>query len=284
MKHPVRQLATAEFPKLLREIPDAPTSLYVRGTLPPENFSYLAVVGSRKISHYGKAVIEHLISGLTGYPICIVSGLALGVDTHAHIAALDAHLKTIAVPGSGLNDDVLYPKSNFRLAERILGSQGALLSEYAPTFKATEWSFPRRNRIMAGMCHATLLIEAGEKSGTLITARLTVDYNRELLVVPGSIFSENSLGVHQFLKLGATPVTKPEDILYALSLEPHEKKMRTIAGDTISQDILLLLSEPYTQDQIVAKLNQNIERVSATLALLELEGAIARRGMHIYRI
>lgn len=283
MKHPVRQLGKEAFPPLLTEIPDAPETLYVRGELPTTPLSYLAVVGSRKVSSYGKMVVEHLVSGLRGYPICIVSGLALGVDTLAHIAALDAQLPTIAVPGSGLNDEVLYPKVNFQLAQRILTSGNGLLSEYAPDFAATEWSFPRRNRIMAGMCHATLLIEAQERSGTLITARLTVDYNRELLVVPGNIFSENSKGVHQFLKLGATPVTSPEDILESLSLQTSE---RVDSGQTYTPHelcILEVLSEPLTQDEIISKTQLTTEIVLATLTGLELSGVIIRNAGYIQR-
>ncbi len=284
MKHPVRQLTEAEFPALLREIPDVPHKLFVRGVMPHEPLKYLAVVGSRKMTQYGKLAVEHLIAGLSGYPICIVSGLALGVDTRAHQVALEANIHTIAVPGSGLADAVLYPKSNARLAERILESRGALLSEFEPHFSATEWSFPQRNRIMAGMSHATLLIEAAEKSGTLITARLTVDYNRELLVVPGNIFSEQSKGVHQFLKLGATPVTTATDILHALSIEPLSKEKQRTTHDPTAEHILSILVEPCTQDQIAASTNYPIEKIAAALALLELDGAVVRRGLYIYRI
>lgn len=283
MKHPVRQLATEAFPHLLKEIPDTPQTLYARGPLPGDDLMYLAVVGSRKATSYGKLVVEHLISGLRGYPICVVSGLALGIDTLAHTAALDAGLVTIAVPGSGLNDDVIYPKSNFNLVQRILNSGGALLSEYVPTFAATDWSFPQRNRIMAGMSHATLLIEAQERSGTLITARLTVDYNRELLVVPGNIFSENSKGVHQFLKLGATPITCSQDILHALSIQPDEHTELPTNYDAPTQQILTLLSEPRSQDEVVLLSNQHTESVSAILTTLELEGVIVRSGGYIQR-
>jgi DNA processing protein len=281
----VRQLTAAEFPKLLREIPDAPQELYVRGTLPKEGLRYLAVVGSRKITQYGKTVVEHLISGLSGYPICIVSGLALGVDTYTHKAALDAQLTTIAVPGSGLNDSVLYPKSNFQLAQHILESGGALLSEYRPDFAATEWSFPRRNRIMAGMCHATLLIEAGEKSGTLITARLTVDYNRELLVVPANIFSENSRGVHQFLKLGATPITEAEDILDVLHIEKavRENTRTQYEFNSLEGSILALLSEPQTIELLAQNSQTSVAVVSAALSLLEIEGRICIRSGLVYK-
>ena len=219
MNADIRALSLEEFPPLLHEIPDAPKQLYLRGTLPDPSQKLLAVVGSRKYSAYGRQAVEVLIKGLAGYPIVIVSGLALGIDSLAHEAALATGLKTIAVPGSGLHPDVLYPRAHMRLAERILEAGGAPLSEYAPHFQARPESFPERNRIMAGMSHAVLVIEAATRSGTLITAKLTADYNRDLLVVPGSIFSPTSFGPHLFLSLGATPITTSADILKALGLE-----------------------------------------------------------------
>lgn len=203
---------------LLHEIPKPPKQLWYEGSLPTKDLTLLAVVGSRDYTSYGKEVIEYLISGLKGYPVGIVSGLALGVDALAHEAAIKHGLYTLAVPGSGLSEKVLYPTQNRPLAREILASGGGLLSELSPDTKAAPWTFPMRNRIMAGMCPATILIEASEKSGTLITARLAVDYNRELMAVPGSIFSKNSHGTHQFLKLGATMVTEATDILAVLNI------------------------------------------------------------------
>lgn len=209
----IQRLPTTSFPPLLREMPDPPHTLYIRGILPsPDTYIYLSVVGSRNCSIYGKEVCEYLIGGLANYPIAIVSGLAYGIDTIAHHAALTARLPTIAIPGSGLSWNTLYPKANHPLARSIIEHGGALLSEYRPDFHATRWSFPQRNRLMAGIARATLLIEAGEKSGTLITARLASEYDRDVYVVPGSIFSPTHSGIHQFLKLGATPITSPEDI------------------------------------------------------------------------
>ena len=219
MSFPIRTLAPEEFPPLLHEIPDAPHTLNCRGTLPPPHLKLLAVVGSRNHTPYGKKVVAHLIGGLRGHSIGIVSGLALGIDSLAHQAALAHNLYTVAVPGGGLDDSVLYPRSHLQLAKEILAAKGGLLSEYEPQFAATSWSFPKRNRIVTGMSHATLLIEASEKSGTLISARLASDYNRDVLAVPGDIFSENAHGVHQFLKLGATVVTSAEDILTALGID-----------------------------------------------------------------
>ena len=156
--------------------------------MPTPKMKLLAVVGSRHYTNYGKQVVDYLIQGLRGYNIGIVSGLALGIDSLAHEAALTNGLYTLAIPGGGLSDQVIYPARHKPLARRILQKGGGLLSEFAPDFRATAWSFPQRNRLVCGIAHATLIIEASEKSGTLITARLTADYNRELLVVPGNIF------------------------------------------------------------------------------------------------
>ena len=192
----------SKLPSLLREIPDPPKKLYVRGELPShDEYKFLTVIGSRKFSIYGKQVCEHLIRGLAGYPIVIVSGLALGMDTIAHRAAIENNLKTLAVPGSGLDDKVIYPATNQPLAREILKHGGCLVSEFEPDFKATRWSFPQRNRTMAGISHAVLVIEAENISGTRITARLATDYNREVFAIPGSIFSPVSGGTNSQISL-----------------------------------------------------------------------------------
>lgn len=219
MNFPIQEISKDQFPKLLLEIPEPPKTLNYRGVLPLPDLKLLAVVGSREYTPYGEKVVEYLINGLRGYNIGIVSGLALGIDSLAHNAALANNLYTLAIPGSGLEDRVIYPARHKNLAHKILEQGGGLLSEFAPDFTATNWSFPQRNRLVCGISHATLIIEAAEQSGSLITARLCVDFNRDLLVVPGDIFSNNSRGVHQFLKLGATPVTEAKDILNALGLE-----------------------------------------------------------------
>ncbi len=283
MEYPIKTWNVNEYSSLLTEINDAPGKLYSRGEALPKDFKYLAVVGSRNYSNYGKQATEYLISGLKGYPIVIISGLALGIDALAHEAALRAHLFTLAVPGSGIDDTILYPRSNRGLARRILEAGGGLLSEFEPTFKATPWSFPQRNRIMAGLSHAVLLIEAGEKSGTLITARLTAEYNRELLVVPGNIFSEGSTGTHQFLKLGATPITMPEDILLALGIEPEEKSESL--SHTYSEEetmVLSILKNPMDQDTLIRALPFPPEKTLMLLMQMELDGHIREQNGMFY--
>lgn len=282
---PITALSPTDFPPLIREIPDAPKALYVRGNLPPRGTKCLAVVGSRNYSNYGKQVVEFLIDGLHGQPIAIISGLALGIDALAHEAALCAGLYTLAVPGSGVDDSVLYPRRNRPLARRILEAGGGILSEYDPHFQATPWSFPQRNRIMVGLAHAVLVIEASERSGTLITARLTAEYNRELLVVPGNIFSENSKGPHQFLKLGATPVTTPTDILEALQIDaastPQPALPLTLQPE--EQRVLEALTEPRHRDDLIRMLARPAHEANVLLMELELQGIVREDGGIFYR-
>lgn len=275
MDEALQKLTPAEFPALLREIPDAPTQLYVRGTLPSYEWKWLAVVGSRACSSYGRQVLRHLLEGLRGFPVVIVSGLAYGIDAEAHKAALDSGLPTVAVPGSGLDWNVLYPRANVALAREILERGGAHLSEYEPGQRATDYTFPRRNRIMAGLSHATLVIEAKERSGSLITARLATEYNRELLVVPGSIFSAESRGTHQFLKLGATPVTSPEDILTALGIKTEDKS-DVEHGDLsdAEQRVLDIISMPCSRDELLATLDLPISEANILLSTMEIKGLI----------
>ena len=286
MSFPIYDVSLKEFPPLLREIHDPPESLNYRGSLPSPDVKLLSVVGSRKYTTYGKQVIDYLINGLQGYSIGIVSGLALGVDSLAHVAALQTGLYTLAVPGSGIDDSVIYPASHRPLARRILEAGGGLLSEFEPNFTATKWSFTQRTRIMAGMTHATLLIEAAEKSGTLITARLAVDYNRELLVVPGDIFSHNSKGVHQFLKLGATPVTTPEDILYTLGIDPDEKKGLQKASlfateeplTKLEQKVLEALREATDLDSLIRTTGLPSNEANTLLMQMEIKGLIVSQN------
>ena len=269
---------------LLHEIPEPPKQLWYEGKLPPANLKLLAVVGSRHNTTYGRQVVEHMLDGLSGYPIGIVSGLALGIDGLAHEAALRNNLYTIAVPGSGLDRSVLYPARHKGLAERIIRSGGGLLSEFSPTTAAAPWTFPQRNRIMAGMSHATILIEAQEKSGTLITARMVADYNRELLAVPGSIFSKTSYGTHQFLKLGATLVTTPSDILEVLGIEEKvtDKPETKLTGT--EERVISLLNEPKDRDTLIRLLILPISEANILLMTMEMQGYIKYEAPNYRRL
>lgn len=281
-------LSPKEFPPLLREITDPPTQLYVRGVLPSSDLKLLAVVGSRAVSTYGREVTKSLIEGLRGYPIGIVSGLAIGTDALAHESALTAGLYTLAIPGSGLNDSVLYPASNRMLAKKILEAGGGLLSEFEPEFKATPWSFPQRNRIMAGISHATLIIEAGEKSGTLITARLAMEYNRDVLAVPGPIFNAHSYGPHMLIRNGATPITSASDIKEALGFGT-EVERPTLNLTTLSPEekqVIALIENPLPRDELIRLLQSSFalstSKINVLLSTMELKGIIIERMGEIH--
>ncbi len=272
----IRTLARGELPAALYEIPGPPSKLWMRGTLPPSGTKYLAVVGSRALSAYGRDACESLIAGLAGYPVSIVSGLALGADACAHRAALSAGLHTVAIPGSGLDDSVIGPRANLGLARDILAAGGALVSEHEPLHKAAPWDFPSRNRIMAGMADAVLVIEASAKSGTLITARLAGEYGRELLVVPHRIGDLHGYGPHLFARLGAAIVTEPAHILEALSITPRDEapiaEPRDLEGD--EQVLWDMLAEPKSRDELLRADPARAAPLLTALMSLELKGLV----------
>ncbi len=267
----------SQFPPLLQEINDPPEKLFIRGEYPDvSTHLFLAVVGSRKYSAYGKEVVKTLIRGLSGYPVVIVSGLALGIDALAHTSALECGLKTIAIPGSGLGEKVIYPRSHTRLAEKIVQSGGCLLSPFEEDFRATPWSFPARNRIMAGLSHAVLVIEAEMKSGTLITARLAMEYNRDVSAVPGPITSRTSAGPHHLIQNGATPITCAEDIIEMLGLEIRtgDEKTHSHLSGLEEKIVLLLKQETLSRDEVIEKLGVATHEATVALSSLEIKGII----------
>jgi DNA processing protein len=300
MSYEVAKMEEEDWPPLLKEINDPPKQLYLAGQVPDYSRKFLCVVGSRKFTSYGKEACEYLIGGLRGYPITIVSGLALGIDAIAHRAALRNNLPTIGMPGSGLSSKALHPQTNVGLAEEMVDAGSTLISEMEPGEKASIlthntpgkkvfWSFPRRNRLMVGISSAVLVIEAGLKSGTLITAKLTTEYNRDLLVVPGSIFSSASEGANMFLRLGAAAITRPEDILDILDLNsssgltsrlPLSKGKQNATPRDYSNcseneiKIIELLAEPLERDELLRRSGLRTSEVQSLLTLLELKGHI----------
>jgi DNA processing protein len=295
-----------EYGPLLSQISDPPKQLFTAGdhTLissalldqtfdvpgyEPANIKFLCVIGSRKFTDYGKTICESLIKSLEGLPVIIVSGLALGIDSIAHRSAILHGLKTIAVPGSGLHPSVLYPRSHFNLANEIIEKGGLILSEYAPNTPASPWSFPIRNRIMAGLSHSILIIEAEEDSGTLITARLALEYNRDVGVIPGSVFSSTSKGPHGLLTKGAAPITSGDDLIKHLGfkkLENASSYQPSLFSQCSSDEkrILALLTEPRTRDELVKQSNMSVSHVQILLSMLEIRKLIKEEYGNIYLI
>jgi len=258
----------------------------MEGELPPEDAIYLAVVGARRFTTYGKEACEKIIGGLNNKnrQIIIVSGLAIGIDGIAHKAALKSGLKTIAIPGSGLDDKVLHPHSNLKLAKEILESGGCLISELDWGMPAGVHTFPSRNRIIAGMSHAVLVIEAAEKSGTLITADLATQYNRDVFAVPGSIFSQNSTGTNRLIKAGAALITSAEDIFDAFGLPKEKENLKLNLEFTPAEEkIYSLLIEPIEKDELVRKSGLPPAQANATVSMMILNGLIKESGGEIFR-
>ncbi len=273
------------YPKLLKEIYDAPFCLFVRGELNNDGFT-LAVVGPRKFSPYGKQITEEIVRDLAGQGIIIVSGLALGIDSIAHNTTLQAGGKTIAVLGSGINDRHIYPAQHRGLAQNIIEKSGAVISEYPPGALPSKFTFPRRNRIVAGMSLGTLVIEAAEGSGALITAQSALDNNREVFAIPQNITSPNSAGVNQLIKNGAHPVTSAQDIIDILDLGDIQNYIsnREIVPDSPTEAKLLefLSREPIHVDQLVKNCKLDSPAVNATLTLMEMKGKVRNLGGMMY--
>lgn len=285
----IETIVFKDFPQLLTQITDPPKKLRIQGEFPlGEDLKYLAVVGSRKYSEYGRAVTEELIKGLSGFPVCIISGLALGIDSIAHRSALKAGLKTVAVPGSGLADKVLYPKTHLGLRDEILENGGCLLSEFEDNLIAAPWTFPSRNRIMAGLSHAVLVIEAELQSGTLITSKFAVEYNRDVFTVPHNIFSKTSEGPHMLLRLGATPITNSKDILTALGIDSTKKDLfsKKDYSDCSSDEmeVLEILREPKSKDEIIKLLDKPVHITQTILSIMEIKGLIKEQMGELYLV
>ena len=220
---PIYTVLPEQYPKHLKEIPHPPKKMYARGAPIDTAMRAISVIGARRYSAYGKQACEKIIADLSPHPVTIVSGMAIGIDGVAHQAALAAGLATIAVVGSGLNEDVLYPSSNKTLARQILEQGGTLLSELEPDTRGAKHTFPSRNRIMAGLSEVVIAVECENKSGTRITTRLATEYNREVGAVPHSIFSETGAGTNTLIHEGAHSIRSGYDIAALLGLEASDR-------------------------------------------------------------
>jgi DNA processing protein len=281
-------LLDAEYPLSLRQVADPPPVLFIRGRLAPADARAIALVGTRRATSYGLAVAERLARELSAAGVTVVSGLAKGVDTAAHHAAVQAGGRTIAVLGNGL--DQIYPPDNTGLARRIVdGDAGAVVSEFAPGVPPDAVNFPRRNRIISGLSAGTVIVEAGERSGALITADFALEQGREVFAVPGSIFNPMSIGTHELLKQGATPVTCAADILVSL----FEMRGEASGAPSMARDVPdlgpqetsvwhALGDEPRHVDDLARSLSARPGEVSAALTMLELRGLARQVGSMLY--
>lgn len=269
------------------EIPQPPKKLFIRGTFPiAPHYVFLTIVGSRKCSPYGQEVCRMLIQGLKGYPVVIVSGLAHGIDSCAHQSAIDSGLVTLAFPGSGLDKNVIYPRQNISLATTILVSGGCLLSEQPNDEPGASWTFPRRNRLMAGISRATLLIEASHQSGSRITAKLATEYNRDVFAVPGNIFDALSEAPHELIRLGAIPITSPTNLLEALGFSPETKTQLDLFPNLSDNEhkIMKFLNHPTRRGDLLRNLGIPVHLANELITQLEMKGLIQESYGEIKKI
>ncbi len=274
------------YPKLLLEIPKSPPLLYYKGLMNESEELCLAVVGTRKITGYGRITVPQLVEPLVDAGATIVSGMAFGIDSAAHEIAVKKNRRTIAVLGGGLDEKSLYPKHHALLAKQIIDAGGALLSEYpigTPNFKQ---NFVARNRIISGLSVATLVIECDLHSGTLITASHALDQNRTLFAVPGPIYSPQSQGPNNLLKMGAKPATTAADILDDLNLKtlPTQQQNQTLFGDSSEETALLKLIsyEPILVNDLIKKSGLSAAAAGTALTFLEMKGKIRNMGGQQY--
>jgi len=278
------EINSESYPELLKKIKNPPQFLYTKGDFPKGNC--FAIVGTRRCSPYGKAIALEIAGELASSGLVIVSGMARGIDTYAHRGCLEKGGKTIAVLGTGLDEESIYPKENLRLSQEILERKGCLISEYPPETPGFVQNFPQRNRIISGISLGVLIVEAKIKSGVLITANWARLQNRKLFAIPGPLYSPNSKGPNFLIKTGARLVESAEDILKELGLsflKPISEKTLT---QTPQENLILeaLQKEPLHIEKLIEKTGQSPQKILSILAILEIKGKIKNLGGNIYTI
>ncbi len=270
-------LEDENYPILLKETADPPEALFIRGDIP--DAIHISFVGSRKYTQYGQICVNLLIPDAVKYRVATVSGLALGIDALVHRKTLELGGKTVAVLGTGIDQKSIYPRTNAWLAERILKTGGALMSEFPPGTPAKKEHFPMRNRIIAGLSVATVVIEAGQKSGSLITARLALEENREVFAVPGPITKTTSAGTNHLLKAGAIPCVNFASVLEGLALDVHERRRKEeyqLPLNLHERQLIQYLSEEKHIDELVELTDWTAGEIGSILSALELRGQVKR--------
>jgi len=272
------------YPKILKGIKDPPEILYLNGEILAEENCF-AVVGTRRCSPYGKQMALEITGDLAEAGLTIVSGLAPGIDSFAHQATLERGKRTIAVLGTGIDEKSIYPRENLKLAQKIVESDGCLISEYPPRTHGSEFTFPQRNRIISGISLGVLIIEAKQKSGALITANWAKKQGRKVFAVPGPIHSLNSKGCHYLIKKGAKLVENVNDILKELNL-PVREGVEEITGETPEENLILeiLKKETLDIDKIIEKTKLSAAKVASALAILEIKNKVRNLGGNIYAV
>lgn len=272
------------YPKLLAQIYDPPTVLYYKGDLGTLDQKTVAVVGTRKITGYGKVVTEQFTKGLVGANLTVVSGLARGVDSQAHLTAVSQSGKTIAVLGGGLNK--IFPPENRSLADKIASGFGAVVSEFPPDYPALPGNFPSRNRIISGLSLGVLVIEAAQDSGSLITARLALEQGREVFAVPGPVTSDLSKGPIDLINMGARAVFDPIEVLEELGIDKVQSVKVKVQSENLSEEERLVLevleNESRHIDEIGRQLKFPSSKISALLLKMEISGLVQSMGAGIY--
>lgn len=270
------------YPNLLKEIYNPPPVLYYKGNIDLNNEFSIAVVGTRKYTNYGQEVTEHIVKDLARNNLTIISGMAIGIDTLAHLSTFESSGKTIAVLGSGLDKQNIYPATNRYLADRIILNKGGIISEFPPGTPPLKHHFPQRNRIISGLSLGTLVIEAGKKSGALITANYALEQNREVFAVPGNIYADNSQGPNNLIKMGAKTVTCAEDIMETLNLAhatSYIKNKKIIPESEEEKIIISFLSyDPAHIDDLILLTKLDTSTINSTLIIMEMKGMIKNLG------
>lgn len=275
-------LGQKNYPKLLAEIYSPPILLYFRGRLTGKNEYNIAIIGSRKYTSYGQQAAAQIARDLAEARFTIVSGLALGIDAIAHEATLSAHGRTIAVLGSGLDRQSIYPSANRYLADKIVAADGAVISEFPLGTPPLKHHFPQRNRIIAGLSLGTVVIEASDKSGALITAQYALDQNREVFALPGSIYSSQSIGPNKLIKQGAKTITSAHDIIETLDLAQVANfiENKKIIPESAEETAIIthLTHEPIHINDIIRLTGLDTSLINSTLVIMEMKGMIKNLG------
>ena len=274
------------YPSLLKKIKNPPRVLYYIGQLPKKKENCFAIVGTRMASVYGKQVTFDFAQDLAEAGLIIVSGFAPGIDTFAHQATVERKKRTIAVLGTGLDKKSIYPKSNLKLFEEILKNNGCLISEYPPGTRGTQFTFPQRNRIIAGISLGVLIVEAKEKSGSLITANYAFEQKKKVFAIPGSIYSLNSKGCHYLIKKGAKLAENANDILKELKIKNLSKKESQNNEETAEEILILsiLREGALNIEKIIEKTKLPASTVASSLAILEIKGKIRNLGGNTFSL